>query len=301
MDKGKDHFQKLNIKREAELGPRETRVVKLDAVTAPVVEQFNFGKLHRAGEGSYSATKAKYGAIAATDPERAVRGQKDRRFSLNPLLKEPLSIEEEERRVIDAKVREQLEKMAVVEMAKAREEGYKAGLEKGRQQAFEQFQKEAADRLAQFEAFLGEAETAKQEIFRANERVLMELVCRMSRMVTLKEVSTDREFILRLCRDLLERIGTRENVRVRVNPADLETAQMLKPGLESALGEMRNFSVEASDDVRGGGCVVQTEWNTIDASLETQFKGIYEALMGKAEGASPAAAEGLDEQQKPAD
>ena len=112
-----DHFKKMAVKNEHETTP-EVRVMKLDPGTAPVVEQYNFEKIYRQGEGSYSATKAKYGALAATDPERTRRNQKDRRFSLNHLLRDPLSIEEEERRVIDERVRVQI--LALSEQAKAK-------------------------------------------------------------------------------------------------------------------------------------------------------------------------------------
>jgi flagellar assembly protein FliH len=278
---GKDHFQKLKVKTESELTHNELRVMKLDTGAEAVVQQFHFGRLQRAGEGSYAATKAKYGAIAATDTERTQRAQKDRRFSLNPLLREPLSIEEEERRVIDDKVKTQLEAMAAEASAKGHDEGYKAGLEAGHKEAYRRFQQEAGERLQGFESMLLEAENAKQEIFRGNERFLMELVFRMAKMVTLKEISTDREYVVRLARELIERIGVRENIRIRIHPEDAKTAELLKPGLEATLGALKNLNVETSPEVQRGGCVVETQWNTIDASLETQFKGIYEALIAQ--------------------
>lgn len=279
----KDDFKKLNVKSESEMAPNnEIRVVKLDTSAAPVVQQFNFGRLQREGEGSYEATKAKFGALSATDADRAHRGQRDRRFALNPLLREPLSIEEEERRVIEEKVRARIESVQAEARAKAHEEGYKAGLEQGHKEAYQRFAQEAVERLRSFDAMLGEAENAKQEIFRANERFLMELIYRVAKMVTLKEIAADRDYILRLSRELIERIGVRENIRIRIHPDDAKTAEILKPGLEQSLGALKNVTVEASPQVKHGGCIVETEWNAIDASLDTQFQGIYEALVGKA-------------------
>lgn len=274
---GNGHFQKMDIKTEGS-GPPERRVVKLDTVAEPVVQQFEFGRLHRKGEGSYAATKQKFGALAATDLERTQRGQKDRRFSLNPLLRDPLSIEEEERRVIDQKVHDQVAAQAEVAKAKAAKEGYAAGLKQGHDDAFKNFQKEGAERTQYLENLITEAETAKADIFAANERVLMELVFRMAKMITLKEIATDKEYVLRLTRDLIEKIGVRENIRIRINPDDRDTLQMLKPGLEATFGVLKNISVEANAQVGRGGCIIETEWNAIDASIETQLKGVYEAL-----------------------
>jgi flagellar assembly protein FliH len=277
----KDHFSKIKIKAEADVMKNDVRVMKLDMGAAPVVQQFSFGKLQRAGEGTYASTKAKYGSLASTDEGRVPKGQRERRFSLNPLLKEPLSIEEEERRVIEEKVAARIAAVSEEARAKAREEGYKAGLEQGHQEAYQRFAQESVERLTNFDAMLAEAENAKQEIYRANERFLMELVFRIAKMVTLKEVATDKDYVVRLARELIERIGVRENIRIRIHPEDAKTADIIKPGLEAALGTLKNLSLEASPQVKRGGCIVETEWNAIDASLETQFQGVYDALIGK--------------------
>src|SRR5262245_28766687 len=120
----KDSFKKVNIKSESDLMPSsERRVVKLDQTAQPVVQQYSFGRLHRAGEGNYAATKSKFGSLSSTDLDRPKKAQKDRRFSINPLLREPLSIEDEERRVIEEKVRARIEAVAEEAKAKAHEQG----------------------------------------------------------------------------------------------------------------------------------------------------------------------------------
>lgn len=267
------------VKEESEKSI-DSRVVKLEANAETVVQQFHFGKIRRAGEGDYASVKAKYGALAATDAERAARNQKDRRFSLNSLLRDPLSVEEEERRVIEEKVRARVAAVADAAKAKAAEEGYQAGLKKGHEEAFARFREEAQDRIAHLESLLREADSAKEEIYRANERFLQELIYRVARMVMLKELSTDREYVLRLTRELVEKVGVRDNVRIRIHPDDAATVGMLKEGLERALGTMKNLNVEVSNQIRRGGCTVETEWNAIDASIETQLQGVYEALVG---------------------
>jgi flagellar assembly protein FliH len=271
----------LGIKEEYEgKAKAEARVVKLDKPVERIVTQFQFGKISKRGEGDYAAIKARYGALAATDAERAARAQKDRRFSLNPLLRDPLSVEEEERRVIDEKVRARVEAVSALAREQAAREGYQAGLKKGYEEASSQFKTDGARRLEQLDALLAAAETAKVDIFRANERFLMELLYRVARMVLLRELKTDKEYLLRVCRDLIERVGVRENIKIRVHPEDMATMGKLREGLEGAFGAMKNLNVESSNQVELGGCMIETEWNAIDASLETQLQGVYEALVG---------------------
>jgi flagellar assembly protein FliH len=265
------------------------RIVKVEEHVTQEVSAYEPGNLTEKGRGDYAQTRAKYGALAVTDADRKHKSVKDSRFSLSDLLRKPLSVEDEEKRAIEEKVRARVSSIAVDVQQKAHASGYQEGLKKGYEEAFKQFQQEGAGRLARFEKLLGEAEAAQQEIFRANERYLIELVFRIARTIVLKEVSVDRKLVIRLARELIDRVGVRENIRVKVHPDDQATIEMLKEGIEQSLGAMKNLSIEPSNQVKGGGCIVETEWNAIDASIDTQLAGIYEALLG-ATGGGPAPA-----------
>lgn len=257
------------------------KIVKVEHDIEQKIEPFEFSSL-KSGSGTrgYQSVKSKFGAIASTDLDRKGRAQKDSRFSLHELVRGPLSVEEEEQRAIDEKVRQRIEALKEDARAKASEVGYQEGLKRGYDEAYRQFQEEGKGRLEALDSFLREAESAKEEIFRANERFLMEMVFKIGRMVLLRELTTDHEYVLRVARELIDRVGVRENITIRINPEQKETIAMLKDGLEKTLGVMKNLNIEASNQVRSGGCMVETEWNAIDASIDTQLHGIYQAMLG---------------------
>lgn len=257
----------------------DNRVVKLDAFVGEDPKPYTPKTIRRDGQGSYQQVKKVFGALAATDMDRQAKTRKDARFSLNPLLREPLAVEQEERRVIDERVRSGIASVAEEAKAKAAEAGYQEGLERGYQEAYKRIRREGNESLKKFESFLAECENAKTEVFKANERFLVEMVYRICKTVMLKELSTDQEYVLRLAKLLIERIGVRENIRIRVSPEDLKTATLLKEGLEKTLGSLQNLNIEASAQINFG-CKVESEWNAIDATFETQLKGIHAAMVG---------------------
>ncbi|OFZ21049.1 MAG: hypothetical protein A2X94_06880 [Bdellovibrionales bacterium GWB1_55_8] len=268
----------IKIKEDAGTAT-EPRVVKLGGeAEKTVVKSFEFGALSEPGNRNYADVKKKFGALAVTDPERAGRAQKDSRFKLNSLLRDPLSIEEEERRVIDEKVRARVAAMADEARVNASAQGYEEGLKKGYHEAFTKFQREGEERLGSFSKMIAEFEGAKEQVYHANEKFLLDLVYRIGRMVLLREMSTDGEYVLRLARELIEKVGVRENIKIHISQQDAETAEMVKRGLEQSLGNLKNLSVEPSDQVKLGGCVIETEWNAINASVEAQLQSISSAL-----------------------
>lgn len=273
------HGSKFEVNAEGE--EEKARVVKQEEPFSASVRSFSAPDFHQQTHRSYPDVKARFGALAATDPDRSAKSQKDRRFSLNELARGPLSVEEEERNVIEEQVRTRIATLSDEVRQKGFQAGYADGAKEGHAEAFEQFQKDAASRIQGFDQLLGELEAAKEDVFRANERFLIELVFRVSRMVVLQELKTDPQYVLRLTRDLIERVGVRENIRIRVNPKDKETIGMIKDNLDQIFGGLKNVNIEASSQVAGGGCLLDTEWNAIDASIETQLRGVYEALIGQ--------------------
>ena len=278
------HFEvsKFNVKEERS-DSEIIRVVKLDTGPAPQIKQYDLPALSVQGKGDYNTVKQKYGALAATDPDRHTRTSRDGRFKVNALLRDPLAIEEEERRVIDARVTQNVAAVREVAWTEGEKKGYEDGLKRGRDEAYEQFRHESAKSLQSFETFVQKFETLKTEIFKANERFLMELVFRVAKMVTLKELSTDSDYVLRLSRQLLDQVGIRDNVKIRINPKDAQSLELLKADLIKQFPDLKNLNIEVSPEVEGGGCMIETQWSAIDASLETQLAGLQKALSGGTE------------------
>jgi flagellar biosynthesis/type III secretory pathway protein FliH len=190
-----------------------------------------------------------------------------------------LAIEEEERRYIEEKIQAQL----LIRELDAHESGYKkgfeTGLEHGNEQAYREVREQSTERLEKFDSLVRELDSAKQEIFRANERFLIELVFRISKMILLKEVAADRDYVGRLISHIIENVGVRENIKVRFNPEEGMTAEILSADLLKRLGNLKNLQIETSSEVSRGGCEVETQWNRVDATIETQLQRLYQSLM----------------------
>jgi len=269
----------VRVKEDSEKQQSSRKVTAMSVPNQRVAEQFTPPDLKRAGQGDYGFVRSHYGSLAITDSGREKRGVKDARFSLNPLQRDPLAVLQEESRVIEERVQERIVAVADQVRMDAHEEGYNDGLKRGFEEAFRKFQDEGARELDRFKAFLNECESAKENLFRANEQAILQILLRMGRMILLREIKEDQDYLLRLSREMLGRVGVRENVKIRVRSEDLAIAQKLKEGLEKDLGEFRNLKVESSSVIREGGVIVETDWSTIDAAVETQFRGVFDSFL----------------------
>lgn len=246
------------------------------------VRDFVFPALKDPSLTVYDDARSKFGALAATDEDRESPTQKDSRFVLHPTTREKLFIEIEERRVIEERVRNRVEAFQEEVRARAYTEGFEAGKKDGFKAASDEVKSQAKEKMAGIDSFLKGAEEAKLQILAANETIVLELVHQIAAMLALRDIQSEPGYVLRLARTILERIGVRENILIRVNRQEYESLKLLKDDLEKELGALQNVNVIPSDTVKMGGCQVETDLSAIDASIATQLENVRAALTGTA-------------------
>jgi flagellar assembly protein FliH len=152
------------------------------------------------------------------------------------------------------------------------------GLAKGHAEAFQRFKEEADVRISRLDQLLTEFEGAKSSIFQANERFLMDMIYRISKMILLRELTTDKQYILRLVSEALNHVGAKEHIHIRVHPRDLETIGLIQDEVRKKLGDVKNIQIDEDPTLESGGCKMETEWSYLDSSVDTQLKRLFDAL-----------------------
>jgi flagellar assembly protein FliH len=242
------------------------------------IKAFDLPKIKKIGEGDYQHTRQQYGIKAPTDPISETPLAKDSRFKINRVSRKTLSIDEEERRYIEERVQEELKGVMSEATLKAEKEGFEVGVQKGYDSCHKKFQEEGSERLKRFDKVLDAIENASVRIVKANEDFLVELVYRIAKMILLKELAQDRQYVARLISEVIQKVALHENIKIRINQADMESVKYIKEGVEKTLGKLKNVNIEASEEVKIGGALVDTEWSAIDATIEKQLQGVYQSL-----------------------
>lgn len=145
--------------------------------------------------------------------------------------------------------------------------GYAAGLAEGRAQAGLQAQQIRTVALSAADALqaLGDTLAAKT----------VELALAIAQKVLAREIDTAPDAILQVVREALTLLPDgAERVRILVNSADVEPVR-------ACLGEThpaQDFTVIGAADVTRGGCRIQSACGDVDATLNTRFARVLDAL-----------------------
>jgi flagellar assembly protein FliH len=167
---------------------------------------------------------------------------------------------------------------------RARQEGFERGLAEGREAAAnaerERLSKEAAplgDVLRAAAAAIG---GKRAELAASAERELVRLSVRIAEKIVKAEVARGPRVALDNLRRAIALAVRRREVRVRLNPADLEAVEKFLPELRREAVDLGDVALEADPAVARGGAVVVTPEGAVDADLRSQLDEIERGLAG---------------------
>jgi flagellar biosynthesis/type III secretory pathway protein FliH len=159
--------------------------------------------------------------------------------------------------------------------AKAKQEGYLAGLESGK----EERQNEFNASLKQIADLLHSLKDINESLFQEMENSAVEVVFEAVTKI-IGRAAIDKNIAYNITREAIEQVKGRNKITVRVSPQDYE---LTKTALnqENADGFLtKNLSVVADNLVQMGGCLIETEAGNLDARLEIQLQRLKDTLLG---------------------
>jgi flagellar assembly protein FliH len=151
--------------------------------------------------------------------------------------------------------------------AKGYEQGERAGAEAGAKRA-EAMLRRLADTIQ-------ELADVRRSMIRETERQMVQLSLAIARRVVRREVAIDHDLTLTMARVALERLGDSTAVTIRLHPDDFEATCRQREALLAG----SHVTVTPDPAVSRGGCLVQSDFGYVDASIDAQFQELARALL----------------------
>lgn len=154
--------------------------------------------------------------------------------------------------------------------ATAYAQGERAGLEAGAMRA-DAMLRRMADTLQQLDEL-------RRSIVQQTEHEVVQLAVSIARRILVREVSVDQDLLCAMARVALDRLGDSAPAKVRLNPDD--HAAII--GKNGAAWAGNHVTIEADPTMSRGGCLVESPFGFIDASVDAQLRVIETALTSDA-------------------
>ena len=110
------------------------------------------------------------------------------------------------------------------------------------------------------------------------ESDILDLACKVAAKIIGRDLERDPDLVIEICATATEHARAAKAMILRVNPKDGALLREKKPKLMEQIGRTLELAIRDDADVEIGGCIIQTEFGTIDAQLKTQFEMLRAVL-----------------------
>jgi flagellar biosynthesis/type III secretory pathway protein FliH len=156
--------------------------------------------------------------------------------------------------------------------------GMKKGAKAGETVGFERAAKKLDPLLDGLQQALIQLGNLRQNTYRIIEQEVVELALAIARKVICREIEVDKEVVVCVAREALSKVEDPGNVKIKMNPSDLQFINETKYQLSELIGNIDNVTIEPVKNIRSGGCIIETNLGDIDARIEKQLQAVEESF-----------------------
>ena len=161
---------------------------------------------------------------------------------------------------------------------KIKTNAFQEGFSEGEKAGYEAGTKRVDPLIASFKEGLEQLKNIRQEIHQAIEKEVAQLALSIAKKIVCHEVKTNAETVVCVAREALSRVENPGQIKIKLNPTDLQFIQDAKSQLSHFLHNVDSIRFEAEDSIQSGGCIIETDMGDIDARIEKQFQAIEESF-----------------------
>ena len=110
------------------------------------------------------------------------------------------------------------------------------------------------------------------------EKQIVPVALKAAQKVVSKEFEIHPEIIIDIVKNHLKAVAQHKKITIYVSKEDYDLLDKARDSLKEKLEHLEVFSVRIRDDVKRGGCVIETESGIINATIENQWARIEKAF-----------------------
>lgn len=186
---------------------------------------------------------------------------------------------EESKNIIE-KAKKQAEKIKKDSFSDGIKRGYEEGYKKGHEEGIESGLSETQDIRKQAQSVLEEAHRASREYIKNERDEIVNLSLSIAEKIIEYEVDTKDKAIENIVKKSIESVIYKKSIKIWVNPLDYAILDCKMNEILSATCDKAIVSLLKDETIKRGGCKIETEVSSVDATIDTQLTKIKEALMG---------------------
>lgn len=156
-------------------------------------------------------------------------------------------------------------------------EAYEKGFAQGQKDGLALGKTKSDETWRKMRALLEELGLLKKKIMEEAEGEILKLSMTIARKIVKKELTVDHDMVKRSLHHALTFLTDKSFVRILVNPDDMKILESYIPDLIEGK-EIEHFELKEDRFIEPGGCILETGFGRINATIESQFTELEREL-----------------------
>ena len=162
-------------------------------------------------------------------------------------------------------------------IARLEKEAYEKGFAQGQRDGLDLEKSKLEEMGRQYESLLTELRDLKVHIFRDSEGEMLRLIELIAKKIIGEEIKTGEAVISHSIRTAAKFLTDKRKVQIIINPDDMEEVKKMLPDL-TKLTKGGNFQLTEDPSIGKGGCILETGFGRINATIEDQLDEIIKVI-----------------------
>jgi type III secretion protein L len=117
------------------------------------------------------------------------------------------------------------------------------------------------------------------QVLAESEKDVLDLALKVAAKIVGRDLERDPELVIEIVASCTEAARSAKAMVLKVHPEDGKLLREKRPRLMELIGRAVDIAIRDDAEVERGGCVIQTEYGTIDGQIRTQFEMLRNVLM----------------------
>jgi len=199
-------------------------------------------------------------------------------FRLHDLVAQQTGIQDLEKASVERRIEEKaLERLQEIQ-ERAYREAYNLGLEEGTKQGYEEAKVIVGQRLSHLNMLIEKITRLKPDILQRNEGQIVDMIFFLASKIARVEIAKDEKRITPVLQQAVESLQKDESMVIKVSPLDMAQIEELRKISDQEFEFINSAKIEAHDSITAGGCLIETNYGLIDATLEERMMKLAAVL-----------------------
>ncbi len=159
-----------------------------------------------------------------------------------------------------------------------RDAARKQGQNLGYQDGFDEGKAEAVRLVERLKMIMEAAIDKREEIISSAEEQIIRIILLIGRKVVKHITDKDEQVVIANIKSALQKVQGKEVIIVKVNSKDLEITTEHKEEFIGMIEGLKNIKVLEDSRVDRGGCIIETDFGSIDGRISTQLEEMEDRI-----------------------